>query len=83
MKTAEQKDKLEQIARKFFQKNVTIKIVAMDVENGNTNGINGRKQFNGVNEVKREAMSQPLLQKIMDELSDAKVVEIKVTPEKR
>lgn len=78
MKTATQKDKIEQIARKFFQKNVAIKIVVMDVENGNTNGSNGLKHLNGINEIKREAMNQPLLQKIMDELSDAKVVEIKV-----
>lgn len=82
MKTATQKDKLEQIARKFLQKNVAIKITAIDVENGNTNGMNGRKQFNGVNEIKREAMNQPLLQKIMDELSDARVVDIKVQTEK-
>jgi len=48
------------------------------MENGNANGGNGRKQLNGINEIKREAMNQPLLQKIMDELSDARVVEIKV-----
>ncbi|MFZ3157264.1 MAG: DNA polymerase III subunit gamma/tau [Smithella sp.] len=82
MKTTTQKEKLEQIAREFFQKNVTIKITAIDVENGNANGNNGRKQLNGLNEIKREAMNQPLLQKVMDELSDARVVEIKVQPEK-
>ncbi|MDD5344577.1 MAG: DNA polymerase III subunit gamma/tau, partial [Smithella sp.] len=82
MKTAAQKDKLEQIVQKFFQKNVTIKIAATDVENVNANGNNGRKQLNGINEIKREAMNQPLLQKIMDELSDARVVEIKVKKEK-
>jgi DNA polymerase-3 subunit gamma/tau len=82
MKTTTQKEKLEQIAREFFQKNVAIKITAIDVENGNANGNNGRKQLNGLNEIKREAMNQPLLQKVMDELSDARVVEIKVQPEK-
>jgi DNA polymerase-3 subunit gamma/tau len=74
MKTTTQKEKLEQIARDFFQKNVAIKIATLDVENGNTNGNNGRKQTNGLNDIKREAMNQPLLQKIMDELSDAKIV---------
>jgi len=83
MKTTTQKEKLEQIAREFFQKNVAIKITAIDVENGNANGNNGRKQLNGLNEIKREAMNQPLLQKVMDELSDARVVEIKVQPEKK
>jgi len=82
MRTTTQKEKLEQIARGFFQKNVAIKITAIDVENGNANGNNGRKQLNGINEIKREAMNQPLLQKIMDELSDAKVVEIRVQPGK-
>ncbi len=38
--------------------------------------------INGINDIKREAMNQPLLQKIMDELSDAKIVEIKVKTEK-
>jgi len=52
------------------------------VENGNANGNNGRKQVNGINDIKREAMNQPLLQKIMDELSDAKIVEIKVQADK-
>jgi DNA polymerase-3 subunit gamma/tau len=83
MKTTTQKEKLEQIAREFFQKNVAIKITAIDVENGNANGNNGRKQLNGLNEIKREAMNQPLLQKVMDELSDARVEEIKVQTDKK
>ena len=82
LKTITQKEKLEQITKAFFQKNVAIKIAAIDVENGNANGSNGRKQINGLNEIKREAMNQPLLQKIMDELSDAKIVEIKVQADK-
>ena len=77
-----QKEKLEQIARDFFRKNVAIKISTLDAENGSANGNNGRKQANGLNDIKREAMNQPLLQKIMDELSDAKIVEIKVQADK-
>ena len=82
LKTTAQKEKLEQIARDFFQKNVKIKIATLNTENGNSNGNNGRKQTNGLNDIKREAMNQPLLQKIMDELSDAKIVEIKVKADK-
>jgi hypothetical protein len=52
------------------------------VENGGTNGNKPRSQASIINDVKREAMRQPLLQKVMDELSDAKVVEIKVQTEK-
>ena len=77
-----QKEKLEQIAGNFFQKNVTVKIETSNIENGSTNVSNGRSQASIINDVKREAMRQPLLQKVMDELSDAKVVEIRVQPEK-
>jgi DNA polymerase-3 subunit gamma/tau len=82
MTTTKQKEKLQQIARDFFQKNVTIKIATLDAENGNANGNGGRKQVNGINDIKREAINQPLLQKIMDEFSDAKIVEIKVKTDK-
>jgi DNA polymerase-3 subunit gamma/tau len=77
-----QKEKLEQIAGKFFQKNVSVKIETSNTENGSANGNNGRNQASMINDVKREAMRQPLLQKVMDELSDARVVEIRVQPEK-
>jgi DNA polymerase-3 subunit gamma/tau len=82
MTTTTQKEKLEQIARDFFQKDVAVKIATLEAENGDANGNNGRKQTNGLNDIKREAMNQPLLQKIMDEISDAKIVEIKVQTEK-
>jgi DNA polymerase-3 subunit gamma/tau len=77
-----QKEKLAQIAGKFFQKNVSVKIETSNTENGSANGNNGRSQASMINDVKREAMRQPLLQKVMDELSDARVVEIRVQPEK-
>jgi len=77
-----QKEKLEQIARDFFQNNVTIKVETLNAENGGANGNNGRSQASIINDIKREAMSQPLLRKVMDELSDAKVVEIRVQTEK-
>ena len=82
MTATTQKEKLEQIARDFFQKDVAINIATLEAENGNANGNNGRKQTNGLNDIKREAMNQPLLQKIMDEISDAKIVEINVKTDK-
>jgi len=82
MTTTTQKEKLAQIARDFFQKDVAINIATIEAENGNANGNNGRKQTNSLNDIKREAMNQPLLQKIMDELSDAKIVDIKVQTDK-
>ena len=77
-----QKEKLEQIAGNFFQKYVMVKIETSNVENGGANVNNGRSQASIINDVKRDAMRQPLLQKVMDELSDAKVVEIRVQTEK-
>ena len=77
-----QKQKLEEIAGKFFQKSVAVKIETLNAENGGANGTKARSQTSIINDVKRDAMRQPLLQKIMDELSDAKVVEIRVQTEK-
>jgi hypothetical protein len=77
-----QKENLEQMAGKFFQKNVVIKIEILSAENGNANGNNGRSPASIINDIKREAMSQPLLRKVMDELSDAKVIDIIVQTEK-
>ena len=73
---------MEEIAGKFFQKNVAIKIETLNGENGRANGNKARSQASIINDVKREAMRQPLLQKVMDELSDAKVVEIRVQTDK-
>ena len=61
---------------------MTIKIATLDVESVNGNGNNGRSKASDFNDIKREAMNQPHLQKIMDELSDAKVVDIKVQIDK-
>jgi DNA polymerase-3 subunit gamma/tau len=81
MKTT-QKEKLEQIARKFFQKNVTIKIETFGAENGSVNGNNGHSKTNNINDIKREAMNHPLLQKVLDEFSGAQLVEIKTRIDK-
>jgi hypothetical protein len=79
---SEQKEKLEHIAGKFFQKKITLKIEALSAENGGANGSKPRSQAGIVNDIKREAMRQPILQKVMDELPDARVVEIKVNTNK-
>ena len=78
-----QKERLEKIAQKFFQENVTIQIVTIDAEKVNTNGSNGRNKVNSLNEVKRDAMNHPLLQKVMDEFDGAEVIEIKVRTNKK
>jgi hypothetical protein len=61
---------------------VAINVETLNAGNGATNGNKVRSQTSIINDVKREAMRQPLLQKVMDELSDARVVEIRVQSEK-
>jgi len=72
-----QKEQLQQIAGRFFQENVTLKIQINENQKANANGINGRSKANSINEIKREAMNNPILQKVLDEFSDAQIVEIK------
>jgi DNA polymerase-3 subunit gamma/tau len=77
-----QKDHLEQIAGKFFQANVAINIATTEAQKVNTNGNNGRDKTNSLNDMKREAINHPLLQKVMDEFAGAEVIEIKARTDK-
>jgi hypothetical protein len=82
MKAKRQKEQLEEIARKFFEGNVVIKIATLDAEKVNANGNNGRSKANSLNDIKREAINHPLLQKVMDEFTGAEIVEIKTRIDK-
>jgi len=76
-----QRNLLEQIAQNFFREAVTIKITTM--ENGKANNINnGRKNTHNMNDIKREAINNPLLQKVMDEFAGAEIVEIRARTDK-
>jgi DNA polymerase-3 subunit gamma/tau len=77
------KEQLEQIAKKFFHRDVTIKITTIEVDKNNNHSGNGRPKANNVNDIKRDAMKSPLLQKVMDEFAGAEVVEIKTKTEKK
>ena len=77
-----QKDQLEQIAGRFFQEKVTLKIQINENQKVNGNGSNGRSKSNNINDIKREAMNHPILQKVLDEFSDAQIVEIKPRTDK-
>ena len=78
-----QKEQLEQIAKKYFQQDVTVKIATIEVDKTNINAGNGRSKANNVNDIKREAMNHPLLQKVLDEFAGAEIVEIKTRTEKK
>lgn len=77
-----QKDQLEQIAGKYFQQNVKVEIETIEVAKTDLPAGNGRSKINNANEIKREAMNSPLLQKVLDEFAGAEIVEIKTRTEK-
>jgi DNA polymerase III subunit gamma/tau len=72
-----QKEQLQQIAGSFFQEKVTLKIQVNETQKVNVNDNNGRSKANNINDIKREAMNHPLLQKVLDEFSGAQLIEIK------
>ena len=72
-----QKEQLEQIAKKYFHEDITVKISAIEVDKPSMNAGNGRNKTNNLNDIKREAINNPLLQKVMDEFAGAEIVEIK------
>ena len=72
-----QKEQLQQIAGNFFQEDVTLKIQINENQKVNANDNNGRSKANNINDIKREAMNHPILQKVLDEFSGAQLVEIK------
>jgi DNA polymerase III subunit gamma/tau len=78
-----QKEQLEQVAKKYFRQDVTIKIATIDVDKTNSNGGNGRSKANNINDIKREAMNHPLLQKVLDEFAGAEIVDIKTRTDKK
>ncbi len=77
-----QKEQLQQIAGSFFQENVTLKIQINENQKVNANDNNGRSKANNINDIKREAMNHPILQKVLDEFSGAQLVEIKPRTDK-
>ena len=77
-----QLEQLTQIAKKFFQEDITIKISAKETDKPASAANNGRSKTDNINNVKREALNNPLLQKVMDEFAGAEIVEIKTRAEK-
>jgi len=78
----QQVEQLAQIAKKFFHEDVTVKIVAVEVDKNNGLNNGGRAKASSVNDIKREAMNNPLLQKVMDEFAGAEIVEIRTRTDK-
>jgi len=72
-----QREKLEEMAREFFSQPVTLSVETIDNGPGEANGParNGPNQSRA-NQVRREALNHPLLQKVMDVFEGAEVQEV-------
>jgi DNA polymerase-3 subunit gamma/tau len=72
-----QREKLEEMAREFFNQSVTLSVDTIDNGPGEANGQarNGPNQ-NRANQIRREALNHPLLQKVMDVFEGAEVQEV-------
>ena len=73
-----QKEELERIAGIYYSQPVTLAIKILEAPKNGANGGNGRAaKASSINDLKREAMNSPLLQKVLDEFEGAQLVEIK------
>ena len=72
-----QREKLEEMAREFFSQTVTLSVETIDNGPGEANGTarNGPNQSRA-NQIRREALNHPLLQKVMDVFEGAEVQEV-------
>ena len=72
-----QREKLEEMAREFFSQTVTLSVETIDNGPGEASGPvrNGPNQSRA-NQIRREALNHPLLQKVMDVFEGAEVQEV-------
>jgi DNA polymerase-3 subunit gamma/tau len=72
-----QQEKIEEMAREFFRRPVTLIVETVENGPGEMNGLarNGSNQ-NRANHVRREALNHPMLQKVMDVFEGAEVQEV-------
>jgi DNA polymerase III subunit gamma/tau len=74
----DQKDRLAELVAAFFGKEMAVRITAIDPPPEVKNGQGDKKvsKANGIQEVKREALSHPMLQKVLDVFGSAEVREV-------
>ncbi|MDY0187667.1 MAG: DNA polymerase III subunit gamma/tau [Syntrophus sp. (in: bacteria)] len=82
-----QKNRLNEIAGSFFQSGVTVEIESLEPEPGSRGAekiSEAMVRKNSIEEIRREALNHPLLQKVMSVFEGAEVQEVKVrTPAKQ
>ena len=76
-----QKEELERIAGIYYSQKVSLAIKT--IEAPKTNGSECGAKANNLNEIKREAMNSPLLQKVIAEFEGAELIEIKTITDKK
>lgn len=76
-----QKEELERIAGIYYSQKVSLAIKTIEVPK--TNGTERGAKANNLNEIKREAMNSPLLQKVIAEFEGAELIEIKTINDKK
>jgi DNA polymerase-3 subunit gamma/tau len=72
------KNRLTEIAREYFGEDVAVKIEPLESDSGNRHNQikNGTTNNNRTNDIKRDALSHPLLQKVLDVFDGAVVREV-------
>ncbi|MBN1380859.1 MAG: DNA polymerase III subunit gamma/tau [Deltaproteobacteria bacterium] len=75
IKQMAQKEQLTAIAESFFKKSINVKIESIDTVTYDQQKKKNQSTAN-INELKREALQDPLLQKVLDVFSDAEVKEV-------
>jgi DNA polymerase-3 subunit gamma/tau len=72
------RDRLTEISKEFFTEDVSVKIELLESapENGHHQNSNGSRHNNRINDIKRDALSHPLLQKVLDVFEGAVVREV-------
>ena len=79
-----QKEELERIAGIYYSQAIKLAIKILEAPKSMQGNGNGRNvKTSSINDIKREAMNSPLLQKVLDEFEGAQLVEIKTKTDKK
>ena len=79
-----QKEELERIAGEYYSQKVSVTVQTVAESRPRASSGNGRgERVGSLNEIKREAMNSPLLQKVLDEFDGAELIEIKPITDKK
>jgi len=77
----QQKEELERIAGIYYSQKVSLAIKTIEATKTNNSGRSAKA--NNLNDIKREAMNSPLLQKIIAEFEGAELIDIKPITDKK